>query len=944
MKNPFYAVILTACAITIFISCNQNESGEKEEGYNGPMERALLETRKTKDPALGYVPHDRLWNALRYTEQMRSQNNFRTMSILWTERGPMYDSVGPSNGNGRGGGPGTTGGYTAGRIRAIHIDANDPTGNTVWTGGVAGGLWKTTNFLSATPTWVPIDDFFPNLAVTSICQDPTNSNIMYFSTGEANYNVDAVFGQGVWKSVDNGATWVWLPTTVAFTRIFKIRCDAAGNVYLATGDHGLRRSTDGGANWTNITPSGVQPNCTDIEFAASGRLHASFQFFFANSAYRYTDIPATVTSAGWTSMSSGLVTTNAMRLELAVKGDTVLAAPVNLSYHARVIYKSVDNGVNWTRQNAVDYGTAISNGQGWYNIALAMDPENSSRMILSGLDAYISTNNGSTMTRMTNWISVPPYVHADHHECIWVIVGTQSRIIMGTDGGIFYSNDGGMTFVDKNYGLVIKQFYSVAIHPTLTNYLLGGAQDNGSHQLRNPGLSYSFEVTGGDGAFVAIDQNQPQYQFTSYVYNQYRRSTNGGTTWSAVNLNPATGLFINPFDYDNVGNRLYSSNSTGGNGSVLRWNDPQTGNSTVTFPIAALAGNDVSAVTVSPHTVNRVYFGGHAGGIVRLDNANSVTSADVDANVIDLTIPNFSGGYISNIAVGSTDNHLMVTFSNYGFSSIWYSSDGGSNWSEIEGNLPDMPVRWAVFMPGDDDKAVIATEAGVYTTTNINGVSTLWLPSPGFPIVRTDMLKVRASDNTIVAATHGRGMFTGNILAILPIRSVTLQGSLDASNRASLTWKTIDETSNTKYHLQYSTDGVSFTEIAQLKHDVKQFKHDLTAPTGYYRIMASEPNQAPVFSNIVAVRSAKPGRGLHVRVLPNPVRTSANFIISSSTAGAYSWEIFNLSGQTVRSGKGSLTSGGSENIAVNTNQLPAGMYRIRTLQNGETNVTAFMKQ
>lgn len=81
-------------------------------------------------------------------------------------------------------------------------------------------------------------------------------------------------------------------------------------------------------------------------------------------------------------------------------------------------------------------------------------------------------------------------------------------------------------------------------------------------------------------------------------------------------------------------------------------------------------------------------------------------------------------------------------------------------WSQIDGNLPDMPVRWAMFYPGDNTKAIIATETGVWQTSLINGASTLWNPETGFPNVRTDMLQYRTSDGLLAAATHGRGIFS----------------------------------------------------------------------------------------------------------------------------------------------------------------------------------------
>src|SRR5579875_2483721 len=139
-------------------------------------------------------------------------------------------------------------------------------------------------------------------------------------------------------------------------------------------------------------------------------------------------------------------------------------------------------------------------------------------VVIGGLDMYKSSNSGTTFpTRMTYWVNSAPYVHADHHFIQWWTVGSESRIVIGCDGGVFYSNDGGTTFSDKNRNLAIKQFYAAAIHPTAgSSYLIAGAQDNGVHQLTNPGLSYSTEVYGGDGFFVHINQQNPQIQFGSY--------------------------------------------------------------------------------------------------------------------------------------------------------------------------------------------------------------------------------------------------------------------------------------------------------------------------------------------------------------------------------------------------------------------------------------------
>ncbi len=748
-------------------SDSEEESEEENEGYDGPAERDQMEFDQTKDPTLGYVPYDRLRSAIEYTNELKHSNSSTSrLHLLWQERGPIYDSTGPSNGNTRGGNL-----YTSGRIAAIFIDTlNDPTGNTVMIGGVSGGVWRCTNFLSAIPDWRNVFDYFDNMAISSICQDPSNPSIMYFSTGEATSNADAHFGQGVWKSADKGVSWTFLPSTITFIRNFKILCDASGFIYVAARitttpvaqPYGLLRSKDGGTTWVNIAPTAVgtatgTASCNDIEISSNGKLHASFGYATAGTTVRafVTSDPANVSPTALWTQGTGIRVTGtpaAVRLEIACLQDTLYGVTVNTAYNSDSCYKSIDGGITWTKQNTAVMPSGILSGQGWYNETLAINPENSSELLCGGLDAYRSINNGVNWTRVTFWVTSVPYVHADHHYMNWWKKGNESRVVIGCDGGIFYSNDGGLSWLDKNRNLSLKQFYAAAIHPAAGSpYLLAGAQDNGTHQLKNPGLSYSIEVTGGDGMYCYINQLNPNIQFGSYVYNQYRRTTNGGQTWSSVNLNTSTGLFANPFDYDDAQNIMYACFSAN---NLLRWPNANTANTSNTLAVPLLGGGQAGGIKVSPYTLNRVYLGGTTGRIVRLDNANAT------ATFTDITGTGMPNGTIKCINVGSSDNFLVVTFTNFGVNNVWYSSDGGTSWSAIDGNLPDMPVWWALFDPSDDNRLLIATETGVWTTDLVNGASTVWDINPGLPTTRIAMLRMRTSDRTVVASTYGRGLFT----------------------------------------------------------------------------------------------------------------------------------------------------------------------------------------
>jgi len=775
------------------------------------------EAQITKDPALGYVPYERILVAKQQMMQRlagmpEGKVTGAIPGINWTERGP--DNVG-------------------GRTRAIMVDPNDATGKTVWAGGVGGGIWKTSDITAAKPVWNVVDDLFGNIAITSITYDPNNPLVMYFGTGEGFFNADAIRGLGIWKSTDGGTTWNQLASTnnSNYYYIQRLAVNPVNSHLFAATRSGLFRSTDGGTTWSKVLGAGTgasSDRIADVEIAADNAIYASTGLFQTDGIYK----SATGNAGSWTKLNTGangFPTTNIQRIEIACapsNSQVVYAMAQDGGSAIRGIYRTDNGGTSWTSLTLpVDadggIGGDLTRGQAWYDLTIAVDPNNEDVIFAGGVDLFKSTNGGTTWQQIAHWYGGYGFqeVHADQH---WILFhpGSSDIIYFGNDGGIYLTTNGTAlipAITNKNSGYNITQYYACAMHPAAhSHYFLAGAQDNGSQQYRFAGMNSTVEVTGGDGCFTHIDQDQPQYQWTSYVYNNYFRSTNCGQSWTSVNY--SGGSFVNPTDYDNASNVMYASVS---NGNYLRWINPQTGSTFQQVTITNFGSGRISHVSVSQNTPDKVFFGLSNGRVVRVDNANSVASGSAGA-----WINNGAGmpsGSVSCVAIeNGNDDHLLVTYSNYGVNSVWETTNGGTTWTNLDNSsLPDMPVRWALFSPLNAQQALIATELGVWSTDLLNGAATVWAPSNlGFANTRVDMLQIRSSDNLVAAATHGRGLFTTDVFCnpyvdFKASATVTYTGSAIQFNDASLKatswlWNFGDGNTSILQHpvYSYTTPGV----------------------------------------------------------------------------------------------------------------------------------------
>ena len=517
----------------------------------------------TRDPNTNSVPSERVLDAIKLRDAKLNSRSYlnRQTEINWTERGPSKQ---------------------AGRTRALMLDGNFSSNNKVWAAGVSGGLWSITNIENASSEWTKVSDFWDTLNITCVASDPTDANIIYLGTGEKRGS--GLKGFGIWKTSDGGSTWSQLSSSTDLKYIDTIIVreeGGVGAVYVGggrslsegeyTGINGLQKSTDGGATWTEVLgeiAAGSSHHVTDLELDSNNRLivgtrtntfgDGGGQIFYSDDGAVFS--PYTIGALG--SFDRTFV-------DVSPSDPNVLYAMFESATTGYITWlgKSEDAGITWTQKSIGqdESGNPFGDYQGSMDYwgFLGIDPNDTNTIYAAGaLSIHKSTDSGTTWTEISEWRGTGfslPYVHADHHNIVFI---DSDKILMSNDGGVFLTTDGGNTFTMKNDNMVTTQFYSTAIHPTDSNYVLGGTQDNGTWKLNTAGKQAGVEVYGGDGGYAHIDQVDPDYQFGATTYGNIFRSVNGGQSfglYSNVTNSDGTdaGFFINPSVIDGVNKAMY---------------------------------------------------------------------------------------------------------------------------------------------------------------------------------------------------------------------------------------------------------------------------------------------------------------------------------------------------------------------------------------------------
>ncbi|WP_154222786.1 PA domain-containing protein [Marinicella rhabdoformis] len=447
--------------------------------------------------------------------------------------------------------------------------------------------------------------------------------------------------------------------------------------------------------------------------------------------------------------NNGLPAFNLGRMELNFGSDGVIYVAASNADDATLgLWRSPGKGQLFTKTNS---NTNFIERQGWYDLAIGVNPSNSSHVIMGAVDQYVTHDGGNTIGINTYWSpnlgQSPQYVHADHHGYFFSPHNAE-HIYVVSDGGVSKSENGGETYTSLNNGLNISQSYGIAVSPS-GDKVTSGTQDNGS-QMYYGNSSDWFEWQGGDGGYSAWDQQEGRYVYGSYVEGQMYGSDNQGMSAQAMVLPDTDGAsFIQPFVLDdNNGNRMM----VGTDNVFYTSNARSLQNATWTDVSDNLDGSSVSALAFNPNNSSQAFVGTSRGNIYRIDGLGSSNTVTQITPAVVAGV-SFKKSQITDIKV-SPSNRVYATLGDYRHHRVM-SSDGTNNtWESESANLPDMPLYQIAFDPTDASRMFLGSELGLWVSTN-NG----W-EKYDYGVAFTRVIDlVWHGEDTLFVGTHGRGTF-----------------------------------------------------------------------------------------------------------------------------------------------------------------------------------------
>lgn len=767
-KNKFlisFVIICSLLTITFtFLRYEDNVRNEKtEKEPDGIIDafQFMSEIRAFPDTD---IPDDKYYRAFEYSKTHLQEIHTDASPTDWT-------SIGPNN--------------IGGRSLCVAIHPVDTA--TLFIGSASGGLWKSTTGGIGANAWTRIETGYPSNAVSSIAIDSVNPNLMYIGTGENygyQYSLNGVniritrgmYGIGVLKTINGGATWTkaldWSYNNQRGVWAVKINPKNSNTVYAGTSE-GVYKSNNAGATWNPVLPYQmvmdleINPSDTTVLYASVGDLSNNIPN--ANVGI-YKTINA---GATWVKLTGGLPAfwSGKTTIELYKGNPNIIFAsigndPSNPSNSYLGLYQSVDAGTTWIQK----YNSpGLMTNQGWYNNALLVKSNDVNTIVVGNLDLYKSINGGTSFTSKSSWSlwntgATPPgapesssnqFVHADQHYYA-SNPKEPNKLYITADGGLYRSNDFGETFYSCNGGYVTSQFYNGFGNSFQDSiFCLGGLQDNRSAFYQGTTAWYKTFV--GDGFWCAVNQQNAATCYTEYSYGDISRSNNGGVSWSDIQPpgfgSEATNCFASPYICCRSNSQIMYAGGT----SVYR---SANGGTSWQGPYGNFNGAKILSIDAASYFTDTVYCGtipvsgGAVADIWRTTNGTTWT------NMSNGTVPN---RYPTDIHVNPNNaRQVYVTFGGFGTGHVYSTTDAGTTWINISGNLPDIPHQSVVIDPSYPQNIYAGNDLGVYVTTN-NGA--IWGEyRTGMPYALVFDLSIVYANRHIRATTHGNGVYERSLV------------------------------------------------------------------------------------------------------------------------------------------------------------------------------------
>jgi hypothetical protein len=671
----------------------------------------------------------------------------------------------------------------SGRISGLAI-ANG--GARIYAATAVGGVWRSDD---TGRSWRSLMDGFDqdptsfastSLAIGAIAIDLADPDRIYCGTGEGATNALFAFrltnalpsyrGIGPIRSDDGGSTWVVEPTaaaspTLAGKAFFGLAADPGDreNVVAATTDGLYQRIPAGAAHEWVQRRTGIH---SSVVVARTGATTTFYAAAWGDRVYASND------GNTWTVAGTGFPTANVGRISLAVQRDNpnvLYALVANNGGTLHGVYR-LDGGAGaWKTVAGVP--DVVSNGQGSYDLAIAIDPMNANRIYVGGDTQFAGGNWSSTINRCDVSPSGAAYaaaatylgtnVHADTHV-LALPPGDSNTLWAGGDGGAFVNTNptAAGTFEARNTGLASLCTNYIGQSATEPAVIFCGLQDNGT--ARYVGEEVWRHVQAGDGGYCVVHWVDP-FKVLVYANGTVYRATDGGqdyASWSPspfrwlIMAEPLVGTPPNPAapaEADIV------ALGVGGNVQIST-NFGSSWPTTVALP--AGSGSIYSMVFAN---ATRIFVGTTTGRVFRLDNvAGTWTATRIDnvaAGPLGLV------GMVADIAVDWSDasrSSIYIAFGGSGdYRHVWRFD--GASWQARSGpaagpnNLLDVEHNCILVDPDNTSHVYVGADIGVWRSTDSGNN---WLPlSTGLPDAPVFDLQIQRQARLLRASTHGRGLF-----------------------------------------------------------------------------------------------------------------------------------------------------------------------------------------